>query len=335
MKYIIYIFISIVIVILAGGFYFWYQFYIPCPSKVVEEFLIAKGAGTREIAAALKEAGFIRSANGFTLYVWIRGMHRELQAGRYILSPSYDIKKIAEILTLGEVQQEIVKITIPEGFTDSQINKRLLEADFKKGVSISGLTIADFVRDYNFLTEVPQTSSLQGFLFPDTYFFSQEAKADEVVKKILDNFNQKVTLDLKKDIASQGRALYNILKMASLLEKEVKTEEDRKLVAGIFWQRLATGQPLESCATIAYILEQEKPRYSYEETRTSSPYNTYLCLGLPPTPINNPGLEAIKAAIYPQESPYNYFLTDPATGQTIFAKSIEEHNENKTKYFTP
>ena len=121
--------------------------------------------------------------------------------------------------------------------------------------------------------------------------------------------------------------------MASILEREVKSDEDRAIVSGIFWKRLESNYPLESCATIAYILEIDKWRYSVEETRIESPYNTYLNVGLPPTPINNPGLSAIEAAVYPEYTDYNFFLTDPETGVTIFSKTFDEHNANKRKYF--
>jgi len=121
--------------------------------------------------------------------------------------------------------------------------------------------------------------------------------------------------------------------MASLLEKEVNTKEDREIVSGIFWRRIKEGRPLQSCATIAYILGIDKWRYSFEDTRIKSPYNTYLHKGLPPGPISNPGVESIRSAIFPRKSDYNYFLTDPETGNTIFAETIEEHNQNKIKYF--
>lgn len=333
-KYLIYILVLIVVIILVGGFYCWYQFYIPLSSQAAEqEFLIEKGMGTKEIASSLKEAGMVRSANFFNFYVWIRGFHQHLQAGTYLLSPSYNIKRVAEILTAGKIYQEIAKITIPEGFTNEQINKRLSETAFKEKISLAGLKISDFSKDYEFLAEVHLSNFLQGFLFPDTYFFDPEAVVGEVVKKMLDNFEQKVSPGLRRGITAQGRKLYDILKMASLLEKEVKSQEDRKIVAGIFWQRINNSQPLESCATIAYIIGEEKPRYSFEETRSPSPYNTYLNPGLPPSPINNPGLEAILAVVYSQESTYNYFLTDPETGQTIFAKTLDEHEQNKLKYF--
>jgi UPF0755 protein len=119
--------------------------------------------------------------------------------------------------------------------------------------------------------------------------------------------------------------------MASIIEREVKNNEDRKVVSGIFWNRIKAGQPLQSCATISFILGVSKDQYSFEDTRIQSPYNTYLNQGLPPGPISNPGISSIEAAIYPAQTNYNYFLSDPESGKTVFSKNIEEHNANKVK----
>lgn len=137
---------------------------------------------------------------------------------------------------------------------------------------------------------------------------------------------------MRVEIEKREKTIYEIVTMASILEKEVKTPEDMKIVSGIFWKRIDQGRPLQSCATIAYVLGREKKQYSYEDTRTPSPYNTYINKGLPPGPINNPGMNSILAAVYPKETDYNYFLTDPETGKTIFSKTLEEHEENKVKY---
>jgi len=119
--------------------------------------------------------------------------------------------------------------------------------------------------------------------------------------------------------------------MASIIEKEVKSEEDRAIVSGIFWKRIENKYPLESCATIAYVLGVDKKQYSYDDTRTASPYNTYIHTGLPPAPINNPGISAIKAALNPEYTDYNFFLSAP-DGTTIFSKTFEEHQNNKARY---
>jgi UPF0755 protein len=120
--------------------------------------------------------------------------------------------------------------------------------------------------------------------------------------------------------------------MASIIEKEVRSTSDMKIVSGIFWNRIKNGQALQSCATLAYVLGVNKAQYSLEDTKVDSLYNTYKYRGLPPGPIANPGLDAITAAIYPESTNYNYFLSDPATGKTIYSKTLDEHNANKYKY---
>ena len=173
---------------------------------------------------------------------------------------------------------------------------------------------------------------LEGYLFPDTYEIRRDEGIEEIVTKMLQNFDKKMTKDLKEELKRQNKTIFEIIIMASVLEKEVKILEDKEIVSGIFWKRIEEKMPLQSCATIAFIKGENQWQYSYEDTRIKSPYNTYLNLGLPLGPISNPGIESIKAAIFPKESEYNYFLTDPETGKTIFSKTYEEHNANKSKY---
>ena len=294
---------------------FFYQLEAPF-SKDTEEkiFTVEQGQGLEKIAENLKKQRLINSKSVFVFHVWSKNKTENLQAGQYSLSPSMTIPEIAKKIIDGEVVKDWVKITIPEGWTNKQIEERLLD---------SGM-----------ITENEKFSKgLEGYLFPDTYYFEKDSTVEEIVEKMRDGFDKKVTEDLKAEIKRQDKNLYDILTMASILEREVKSDEDRAIVSGIFWKRLESNYPLESCATIAYILEIDKWRYSVEETRIESPYNTYLNIGLPPTPINNPGLSAIRAAIYPEYTDYNFFLTDPETGATIFSKTLDEHNANKRKYF--
>lgn len=134
------------------------------------------------------------------------------------------------------------------------------------------------------------------------------------------------------EIAAQKKALHEIIIMASITEGEVQTDDDRKIVAGLFWNRLSIGMALGSDATLEYALGTNDKQHTIAQTKINSPYNTYLYKGLPPGPVSNPGISAINAAIYPTDSPYNYFLSDPKTGQTIFSKTFDEHVANKTKY---
>ncbi len=273
---------------------------------------IEKGWGSTEVADQLKTEHLIKSKWLFIFYTWIRGYSSRLQAGEYLLNTNMNIPKISKILVQGQTSPNWVKITIPEGWTNKQTEERLIGA----GVLKQG-------------DKLPRDQ--EGFLFPDTYYFYKNLTVEQVVKKMRDNFDNKITDEIEKSLVLQGSSIYDILIMASILEKEVVSDEDRAIVSGIFWKRIENSYPLESCATIAYILGVEKKQYSYEDTRVKSPYNTYINSGLPPTPINNPGLSAIKAALYPKQTDYNFFLSAP-DGRTIYARTLEEHNANKTKY---
>jgi UPF0755 protein len=226
-------------------------------------------------------------------------------------------------------------IKIIEGWNLKQISNYLESFGGTLALSsleIEDLRVSDFKEEYSFLSEAPDKSSLEGYLFPDTYRIYASSSALEIAYKMLDNLDNKLTLQMRQDIISQKKDLHEIITMASIIEKEVTASTDMSIVSGIFWNRIRAGQALQSCATLAYILGENKPQYSYEETRTPSNYNTYLHQDLPPGPISNPGIMAITAAIYPKETNYNYFLSDPKTGDTIYAKTYDEHLQNKNKY---
>lgn len=274
---------------------------------------IEKGWGSGEIGQVLKNEKLIKSKWFFVFYVWLMGYNEHLQAGDYLLNQKMTLFQISKIIVKGEVAPNYLKITIPEGWTNKQIEERLIAS----GV----LAQSD---------KLPKEK--EGYLFPDTYYFEKNLSVNAVVEKMSDNFLKRIGEGTSKDLLiDSSMKLPNAIIMASIIEREVKSDEDRAIVSGIFWKRIKENYPLESCATIAYILGVEKKQYSYEDTRIKSPYNTYLNLGLPPTPINNPGLSAIKAALYPKETDYYFFLSAP-DGTTIFSKTLEEHNQNKVKY---
>lgn len=336
-KIIIFSFLIILIILFSViNIYFFLDREIKKPYKIEEKiFEVKKGEKVKEIAFRLEKENLIKNKFYFLFYVLKERKQKSLQAGRYFFSNPISISQIVEKISEGRVIFPEIKITFPEGLRLHQIenliqNSKLILEESKL---ISDFKIKDFKQKYNFLKNGPNDTSLEGFLFPDTYYFKEKTKIETIINKFLSNFNKKLSSDLIKEIERQNKTIFEIIIMASILEKEVKTKEDREIVSGIFWKRIKQNKPLESCATIAYILRVDKWRYSYQETRIPSPYNTYLNQGLPQGPISNPGLEAIKAAIYPKETDYNYFLTDPETKKTIFAKTIKEHNENKIKYF--
>lgn len=299
--------------------------------KNVRIFTIEAGDGSALIAKKMKKDGLIWSELYFRYYMKNRGLSGKIIAGNYELSGELTIPEIAIYIT--QEQNKNLKITFPEGWDSKKMAERLSSNGFSgdEFLEIAKNPPFELTNKYSFFSMLPKGVSLEGYLFPDTYFFSQKLKTEDVAKKIIANFDNQLTADLREEIKKQGKTLPDIITMASIIEKEVKSDEDRKMISGIFWNRIKNGQPLQSCATIAYILGTSKEQYSFEDTRIESPYNTYLNAGLPPGPISNPGILSIKAAIYPEETNYNYFLSDPKTGKTVFSRTIEEHNANKYK----
>lgn len=196
----------------------------------------------------------------------------------------------------------------------------------------------DFSTRFSFLEDKPKYYGLEGYLFPDTYRIYASSTVTEVIEKMLANFDKKLTAEMRADIKSQGRTIYEIITLASIIEKEApidyqtSNDRDARIIAGIFLNRLHIGQGLQSDATLSYIYGDNKPAHTGEELENDSPYNTYKFRGLPPGPICNPGILAIKAAIYPIETKYNYFLTPKGKDEVVYARTYEEHLQNKYKY---
>jgi len=295
--------------------YIVYQLNSPAGNFTTDQtiiFVVDEGEGMEQVTDKLKEEGLLRNKWVFYYYIWLQRKTGKLQAGTYGLNPSMTVSQIVNKIIKGDVEKNWIAVTIPEGWRNYQIEKRLINS----GAIKSGEKLSE---------------DLEGFLFPDTYYFYKNSSIKDVIERMQNNFDRKVTEEMKKEIEKQGKTLYEIIIMASVIEKEVYNLEDMAIVSSVFWNRVEDNYPLESCATIAYVLGIDKWRYSIEDTKIESPYNTYRNVGLPPTPINNPGLNAIRAAIYPAKTDYYFFLSAP-DGTTIFSKTLEEHNANKRKY---
>jgi UPF0755 protein len=196
----------------------------------------------------------------------------------------------------------------------------------------------DFSAEFSFLEDKPAAASLEGYLFPDTYRIYASTTIDAVLRRMLENFETKLTPALRAEIKKQDRTIYEVLILASIVEKEAPIHNaqsdnyDARVVAGIFLDRLKIGQALQSDATLSYIFRDDNPQHSGADLVIDSPYNTYKYRGLPPGPICNPGQLAINAAIYPLYTEYNYFLTPTDTREVIYARTYAEHLANKKKY---
>lgn len=301
-------------------------------------FTVEPGQGGKQISANLKSQGLIKSDQYFNFYIWKSGLQSKLQAGDYVLQPSMSTIDIAGVLMRGDAIQQERTMKMIEGWNLKDMNAYLKKNGFSDNNEFLELTQTDLSAwsfDFSkpdFLRDAPSGSDLEGYLFPDTYKVFLDAEVPDLIRKMVDNFDAKLTPEMRRDIASQGKSIYEIITMASVIEKEVRTEDDMRVVSGIFWNRLKSGQALESCATLAYILGENKKQYTLEDTKVDSPYNTYQNRGLPPGPICNPGLKAINAAIYPENTEYYYFLNRFDTGETVFSRTYDEHLINKEKY---
>ncbi len=329
--------VLIILAFIAGSFFYFSNriYYSHGTSKQATVLEIKKGENAVEIGKRLKEDGLISNYIYFVYYIWSRDIKNKIMAGRYKIDPRLTIPEIAKAITEGETDSNQVKITFPEGWDSKKMELRIRNNGLKADDFLDLVKNKEYFEDkynYEFLADIPEEQGLEGYLFPDTYFFYKDANAEEIIKKMLDNFDEKMTGDLRQETKSREKSIFEIITMASMIENEVKTKEDRKIVSDIFWGRISIGQPLQSSATLTFILGVNKRQYSYEDTRIKSPYNTYMNKGLPPGPISNPGVVSIKTAIYPTATDYNYFLNNPETGETVFSKTLEEHNANKDKH---
>lgn len=285
--------------------------------------IIDSGFGLNEIALLLNRDGFIRSPAMFKIYSLVASSAHLLKPGIYSLSEGMSTPEIVHLLVLGPPDAVVL---VNEGRSVKDLENDLVS----RGIIAAG-ALVDFPIDkitgaYPFLFGA---KNLEGFLFPDTYRVAPRSDAETIVKKLLDNFRDKA-------LPVFSGSKYSDLILASIIEREVPEPKDRRLVSGILRRRISLGMPLQVDATVTYA----KCKGSYEncppltksDFKIKSSYNTYYINGMPPAPISNPGLDAISASINPESSPYLYYLSDPATGKTIFARTLPEHNENRARY---
>lgn len=343
--------VLIATIILSGvGFAFWlnYQFNQPFVNTDTEQdFVVESGDGVNIVSAKLERDGLISDNFYFDMYIWIKKSENNIKAGSYKLSPSMTPKEIVNILIGGEMAEDD-RVTIPEGWNsreiatefadyharnvDSDKSEAELQVEFKEKFLEEIKNIGKYKKDYNFLSNIPKGNSLEGFLFPDTYKVFANSEPETIVRKMLDNFQDKVGEDVIKDAHQQELNFYEIITLASIVEKEVRDEDEMKKVAGVYYNRLDINMRLQSDVTITYITGKKDPQPTIKDTKVASPYNTYLNEGLPPGPVGNPGFKAIKATIEPEGHNFLFFLTKLDTGEAIFSMDLKEHNQNKQKY---
>jgi len=297
-------------------------------------FIIQKGETVEQIAANLENNNLIIGKDFFKIYVLQKKIASKLQAGSYNLSPSMRIPEIADLLAGGKIKSNEVSVTIPEGFTVKDIDERLAEKGIIKKndfISFNENNNLDLSK-YESLKDKPDNAGLEGYYFPDTYIYYNDSSAEDIARKMLDNFDKELTEELKDEIKRQNKTVFETVIFASIIEKESGNSEDIKKIASVFQNRLEIGKALESDATINYVTNANRAQATYDDLKIDSPYNTYKYAGLPPGPISNPGIEAVRAAIYPEKTDYLFFLTKKDDRRAIFSKTFEEHLTNKKKF---
>ncbi|MCI5108458.1 MAG: endolytic transglycosylase MltG [Candidatus Pacebacteria bacterium] len=305
---------TILFVIILLGIFF--QFAIIAPQDFQNDTLvvISQGQTLKEISIQLEKEKIVSSDKIFSRIIVLLGSEGSVQAGSYYFKEPENAFSVAKRLISGDKRLDSLRITIPEGVTLATM-AGLFEQKFEQ------FNREEFMR----LTE-----GKEGYLFPDTYFFFPDVKTIEIVERLEDAFREK-TVELAKRVEESGRDFQEIITMASIVEAEAYDLEDRKLIAGVLWNRLEINMPLQVDVTFRYINGKGTFDLTLDDLNLDSPYNTYKYTGLPPTPISNPGLESIEATIDYTPNDYLYFLADDS-GNIHYSETFEGHKQKKSIY---
>lgn len=312
----IFIFVAAIILIVSAMWWYDGTRAVDPLDTTPTAFSVQSGDGVRVIAAKLSSQNLIRSSTAFFVVVKMLGLETNLQAGEYRLYRAMDSRTIAQTLTHGTLDQWITTL---EGWRVEEV-------------------AAKVAKDL----DVPESEFLkvakEGYMFPDTYMMPKDATAGAIVTLFTDTFNEKITSSMRQEAKKNDLTFEESLILASIVEREGRTDEDRPIIAGILLNRLKADWPLQADATLQYALGYQskekiwwKKELFEEDKAVRSPYNTYTNKGLPPTPICNPGLSAIKAALFPKTTEYMYYIHDD-TGEVHYAKTLEEHSANVSKF---
>lgn len=294
---------------------------------------VPAGASAKEVVDQLHQAGLVEDPGLMTDYLRYRGLDRGIEAGFLYLSGRMTPRQIA--LALQSASPNEMMLTVPEGWRAAQIAFEL--STVNSGIDADAFLTAAAGRptNYTFSDQLPTDGGLEGFLFPDTYRIDPDMSAVELVITMLDNFERRVTPEMRHGFDEQGLTEYQAVTLASIVEREAIIPEERPQIASVFLNRLALGMKLDADPTIQYALGQQadgswwKYPLTAADLELDSPYNTYLATGLPPTPISNPGLASLQAVAEPDQTPYLYFRAAcDGSGRHRFAVTFEEHVAN-------
>lgn len=344
-KYIILGLVALALVVGLGCFWYYNDSLKAVNHQKTEtvQVTIPIGSSSKDIARLLKSQGLIKNADIFSFYMKAKSVNG-LQAGHYDLSPSMDADTIIATLQKGGKPIEVdvdTKLTVVEGMQLEQIAQMVEEnTPIKAADFLATANDASFIEELK--SQYPSLISgldgveglkykLEGYLYPATYDYIAGTNVKDLIKQMVGKMNLEYQ-KLKEDMGNTSLSFHQILTLASIIEKEGVTDEDRKLISGVFYNRMNNEMPLQSDITVLYALGEHKELVTIKDTEVDSPYNLYKHTGLGPGPYNSPSLSAIQAAIYPTASDYFYFVADIETGNVYYATTLEEHEALVAKY---
>lgn len=313
-------------------------------------FVVEPGTPARLIGQNLADAGLINDARLFEAYVRVSGVSAQLEAGTFVLSPAMTMREIT--VALQDAQAASIRVTIPEGWRLEQVGDYLAEAELFPAEELalyrSQATSGTFTNlnpaDYPFLANRPVGASLEGYLFPETYFVpADNPTADDLLQRQLSTFGERVMplYEAARQSGATDLTLHEMLTVASIVEREAVIPSERPAIAAVYLNRVAIGMRLEADPTVQYAMGYQPaadqwwktPVFLEEYSSVDSPYNTYLYLGIPPGPIASPGLSSIEAVLNPDQHTYLYFVALPdGSGGHVFAETFEQHSANVREY---
>ncbi len=301
----------------AGAGALWY-FSQPTHLSQARQITIAPGSSARAIGSHLEQSGIVRSGRIFAWTVRLQGLSGHLEAGTYSLDGRFDTPSIIQQLLEAPVQ--LRRATIPEGLTRQETAGVLA----RQGI-VDSLRFVELSGDGELAARLGiEAPTLEGYLFPETYFFAMETSEEAVIARLVEQFHSALGDSLSTRLETIGLDLHGAVTLASIVEGEAQAAHERPIIAGVFLRRLSLNRRLESCATVEYALGVHKKRLTNADLRVESPFNTYRHRGLPPGPIGSPGKAALVAALYPEETEFLYFVAR-GDGTHIFSRTNEEH----------
>lgn len=327
-RWVLVVVVSLAVIVSAtvGGLW-WLQRQVNPPGGPGEEVAVtvSEGMSVAEIGELLEGEGVISSAGIFRFYTRFNPVG-SVQAGDYTLRRNDSMSSVIDLLEAGPEAPEQIRITIPEGLTLAQVAERIDEVD-----SLSGPRFLELAQDGTVRSrfQPAEVSSLEGFVLPETYFFESEADEETVLRRMVELFDEQATvLGLEAGADRLGLSPYEVVVVASLVEREARVAEERPKIAQVVYNRLERGMLLQIDATVQFALGEQKERLLFSDLEIDSPYNTYRNPGLPPGPIANPGVASLRAALGPEPHDFLYYVLTDEAGNHAFATTLEGHNQN-------